>query len=553
VRRAEGVKVPADFVQGKSTLEIPAQARATLLLDNGVETNAFPQLTVSGGNGSRLRLVYAEALIDATGGKGNRDEVDGRTIAGVTDEFLPDGGQERLFTTLAFRTYRYVQLEIETAEEALRIDDLRAVFTGYPFAERGSFTSDDPELARVWDVGWRTARLCAQETYVDCPYYEQLQYVGDTRIQALISLYVSGDDRLMRNAIELYDRSRIAEGLTQSRYPSIVPQVINTFSLYWIDMVHDYWLHRPDEAFVRDRLPGIAAVLGWFERKIDPSTGMLGPLDYWTFVDWTDEWPWDNARGVGGDPPGASNGGSAIVSLQLVCTLQRAAELFRAFGREGEGARCEKQAMDLIKTVRAQCWDVERKMFADTPKRESFSQHANTFAVLSGAVAGDEATGLIRRTVDDTTLVQASTYFRFYVLRAMKKAGLGDEYLAQLDPWRTMLDLGLTTFAEKPDPTRSDCHAWSASPVYELLATVCGIEPASSGFKTVRIEPHLGHLRRADGVVPHPRGEIRVALAREGAALKAQITLPDGVNGTLRWRGKEIPLREGEQTLSVQP
>jgi hypothetical protein len=551
VRRTDGNEVPAGFVEGRAAIEVAPHARATLLLDNGVETNAFPQLTVSGGKGSRVRIVYAEALIDEKGAKGNRDEVEGRHIRGVADEFLPDGGGRRRFTTLAFRTYRYVQLEIETGNEPLQIDDLHGVFTGYPFDERGSFKSDDAELAKIWEVGWRTARLCAIETYVDCPYYEQLQYVGDTRIQALISLYVSGDDRLMRNAIELYDRSRLAEGLTQSRYPSIVPQVINTFSLFWIDMVHDYWMHRPDEAFVKERLAGVEAVLGWFERRMDPETGMLGPLPYWTFVDWTNEWPWDNARGVGGDPPGAHDGGSAIVSLQLAGTLRRAAELFHAFGREHEALRCEQSAARLIEAVRAQCWDDGRRLFADTPAKKSFSQHANTFAVLAGAVEGEEASDFIRRTSADTTLVQASTYFRFYLLRAMKRAGLGEEYLAELGQWRTMLGLGLTTFAEKPDQTRSDCHAWSASPVYEFLATVCGVEPASPGFATVRIEPHLGHLTRAEGVVPHPKGEIRVVFEREGEALKAKVTLPEGVSGTLRWRGEELPIHPGEQALTV--
>lgn len=551
VVRATGITATDDFPAGRAALNVPANTRATVLLDQGHLTNAFPQLTTSGGRGATVTLRYAEGLFDAKKQKGNRDAHEGRELLGLGDQFLPDGGARRLFAPMDFRTYRYLQLDIATGDEPLVIDDLHGVFTGYPFKENASFTSDDPALARIWTVGWRTARLCALETYVDCPYYEQLQYVGDTRIQALISLYVSGDDRLVRNALELFDSSRIPEGLTQSRYPSLSPQIINTFSLFWVDMLHDYWRHRADDAFLRARLTGLQAVLAWFEAKIDPASGLLGPVPYWTFVDWADEWAWDSGLGIGGEAPGAHTGGSSIVTLQYAGTLRHAAELCRALGRTDLAGHYEQVAAGLCAAVNRHCWDAGRRLYADTPDRKSYSQHANIMAVLAGAVTGDAARDLIQRTADDTSLVQATTYFRFYLLRALKSAGLGDQYLARLGPWHTMLGLGLTTFAEKPDPTRSDCHAWSASPVYELLATVCGIEPASPGFATVRIEPHLGHLQQASARMPHPRGEIAVILRREYEGATAEISLPEGVTGTFVWAGKSVELRAGPQTLRL--
>lgn len=551
IRRATGVQPAPGFVEGSAPFTVPAHTRASVLFDQGHETNAFPELTVSGGQGSRVSLTYAEALLDGKGRKGNRDDLDGRAMVGLGDEFHPDGGADRRFAPMDFRTFRYVQLDVETGDAPLIVRDLRSVFTGYPFKENGSFTSDDPTLGRIWQVGWRTARLCAFETYMDCPYYEQLQYVGDTRIQSLVSLYVSGDDRLMRNAIDLLDRSRIPDGLTQSRYPSAMPQVINTFSLFWIQMVHDYWMHRADDAFVRDRLPGVQTVLGWFERRLDSKTGLLGPLDYWSFVDWTEQWSWDSARGIGGEPDGARAGGSSIISLQLAGTLDDAAELCQAMGRADLAERYGQLATGLRQAVVRLCWDEKRRLFADTPARTGFSQHANALAVLTGAISGDAARDLMQRVAHDSSLVQCSTYFRFYLLRAMKKAGLGDDYLAMLGPWRTMLDRGLTTFAEQPDPTRSDCHAWSASPVYEFLATVCGIEPGSPGFASVRVEPHLGHLQHAEASVPHPRGDIKVAFVRDGAGLKATVTLPPGLRGELVWKGRSIALESGDQKLQL--
>ncbi|GAI15486.1 unnamed protein product, partial [marine sediment metagenome] len=111
--------------------------------------------------------------------KGNRDETEGKHIMGYYDIIYPDGGDNRLFRTLWYRTYRFIQFDIETADEALSLNDFYGIFWAYPFEENASFESDDPVLSKIWDVAWRTQRLNSTETYADCPYYEQLQYIGE--------------------------------------------------------------------------------------------------------------------------------------------------------------------------------------------------------------------------------------------------------------------------------------------------------------------------------------------------------------------------------------
>ncbi|HEY5416512.1 MAG TPA: alpha-L-rhamnosidase C-terminal domain-containing protein, partial [Gemmatimonadaceae bacterium] len=114
------------------------------------------------------------------------------------------------------------------------------------------------------------------------------------------------------------------------------------------------------------------------------------------------------------------------------------------------------------------------------------------------------------------------------------------------------LRLGLTSTPENPEPTRSDTHAWAAHPNYGLLATVLGVRPASAGFRTVLIAPSLGPLRRAEGRVPHPRGDIDVKLEADGArGFQAEITLPAGVTGVLEWRGQRRALRSGRQVVRL--
>ena len=558
VRRVENGNMDARFLQGKAPVTIKANTKAVFLLDQGYLTNAYPELTVSRGKGAVVTLAYAEAMIDAKNQKGNRNEVEGRTMRGFEDQYVADGSDRRTFRPLWFRTYRYLQLTVETAKESLVLEDLVGQFTGYPFEQKAQFSASDPALKAIWDVGWRTARLCAGETYYDCPYYEQLQYVGDTRIQALISLYVSGDDRLMRKAILDYDHSRFNEGLTQSRYPSADFQVIPTFSLFWVCMVHDYWMHRTDDAFVKSMLPGIMGVLDWHEQRL-AKTGLNGPLSWWNFVDWA--LPWNQDAVIGGVPPGV-NDGSSILTLQQAYTYVRAGDLLAHFGQNERAEHYRELARRLGKVVYAQCWDANRGLLADTPAKKTFSQHANILAVLTDAVPVAQQAALVQKimntrsdgaaTTGSVDITQTTFYFKFYLFEALKKTGLGDQFIPQLKPWQDMLALGLTTFAEQPEPTRSDCHAWSASPLYEFLSITCGIRPAEPGFRSVRIEPFLSNLTTVDGRMPHPAGEIAVQFQKTPTGgLTGSVTLPTNLTGTLRWQGKTMPLTGGKQTVNL--
>jgi alpha-L-rhamnosidase len=548
IRRVEGgqLVVPDSFLAGKAPLRIPANQHVTILFDQQYLTNGYPQVVTSGGRSSSIRMGYAEGMMDKNKQKHHRDSINGLQLIGVEDEFLPDGGTKRHFVPLWFRTWRYLQLDITTGADPLVIDDIYGVFTGYPFTENARFASSDPSLKDIWDTGWRTARLCAGETYFDCPYYEQLQYTGDTRIQALISLYVSGDDRLMRKAIQDFADSRISDGLTQSRYPCNDPQVIPTFSLFWVSMVHDYWMHRSDDVFVQRQLNTVSSVLDWHISRMGQD-GLNGPLEWWNFVDWC--WPWSETDRIGGVPPGA-RGGSSILSLQQAITLEQAAELMGHYGRLDLASKYRSLAQRIRTAVWSTCWDAQRGLLADTPQKQSFSQHANIFGVLSGAIPDSTQKGVLQRVMADKSLTQATLYFRFYLFEALHKTGMGDQFLPQLAPWYTMLDRGLTTFAEQADPTRSDCHAWSASPNYELLSLVCGVRPAEPGFGRVTVTPRLGTLKFVECALPHPSGTISLLFVpQENGRLAGQITLPDGVSGQLIWQGKVIALRSGRNEL----
>jgi hypothetical protein len=253
-------------------------------------------------------------------------------------------------------------------------------------------------------------------------------------------------------------------------------------------------------------------------------------------------------------PPGGTEGHSTVISLLFVYALERAAELEDRLGVSGLADHDRMLAKKVRDAVRSRAWDPARGLFRDTPGGNTYSQQANVMAILTDAVAGPDQKAAMERVLSDTSLTQSSYYFSFYQLEALRKSGLGERYVDQLAPWRGMLDLGLTTVPETPEPTRSDSHAWSAHPNFGLLATVLGVRPAEPGFRKVRIAPHLGRLQRAEGKVPHPRGQIVVRLQRsQDGGLRGEVTLPAGLDGVLEWRGKAMPLRAGSQDVSFDP
>ena len=200
---------------------IPAHSRYKILLDNEVLVVGYPTILVSGGRDASISLTYQEALqsTDDVRSKGNRNEVGQRTLIGMTDRFRLQGRCDVILEPFWWRCWRYMELDIQTSDQALELKALTYRSTGYPLELKAKFEADN-WFNRLIAPGFRTMELCAGETYMDCPYYEQLQYIGDTRIPALLSYVLCDDDDSLVKQLTMFDLSRGANGLTQSNYPS---------------------------------------------------------------------------------------------------------------------------------------------------------------------------------------------------------------------------------------------------------------------------------------------------------------------------------------------
>lgn len=535
------------LLEGRDTVTVPAGSRQRVIVDLEDYYCAYPEVVTSGGRGAQVTVGWAESLFSepdpASIVKGNRNDVAGKYWRAPRDRFVLDGGPGRAFDTLWWRAGRYVEIVVEAADEAVTIDAIAWRETRYPLEMRSTFRCSDAALDAAIPIMFRALQMCSHETYMDCPYYEQLMYVGDTRLQALITYVTSGDARLPETANRLFDWSRAPDGLTKSRFPSAVPQVIAPFSLLWVGMVYDAFMWRDRHDHVRQWLPGVDAVLAGFQQYLSDDGLVVAPRG-WNYCDWVPEWP-------GGWPPAGRDGASALINLMYVDALRHAADMHAHFGESLLAWHWRSLAARVSLAVRYTFWDEGRGLLADDPEHAHYSEHTQALAILTGLLHGEERDRMVAGLMSVEDLARATIYFSHYLFEAYRIIGAIDELFRRLDLWRGLAAQGFKTTLEKPEPSRSDCHAWGAHPIYHYYATILGARPASPGFGAIHVAPQFGPLTWVSASMPHPSGEMIVFDLRVVAGdLHGRLILPQGLSGTLEWQGRALPLSPGANDIA---
>jgi hypothetical protein len=355
---------------------------------------------------------------------------------------------------------------------------------------------------------------------------------------------------LLREVLRLYPQSGNKEtGLFKSAYPSRFDFDMGSWSMAWIQTLHDYYFMRGDSAFVAQFYDKIEGVLKFFERHLDERTGLIGTVKNQNFIDWSitqGSIPRPNEK--------REMQQSALLTLYFAHTLDCTSKLYREIGQEGRASHWEQLSHGTKVAVYTSCWDSKKQLFRDYDDREIFSQHTNIMAILCDLVPPSEQADLLHRILNFKGFEEiASSYFSFFLFKAMEKTGNEHLFLDNLDFWYHFLDRGYTTCGETgfASHDRSDCHAWSAHPAYYMLSIVCGIKPANIGFDAVKIKPHLGELKEVKADMPHPKGRIKVEYRRVKKGLQTRVVLPPGMNGSFEYNGKFRMLKSGENSFTL--
>ena len=447
------------------TRAVAANSSERFVLDAGELTTAYFRIGFQGGKGAKVTLTYAESYYqkDENGKtyKGVRDDTTG-FIEGIHDEYTVGG--DTVYEPFRFRTFRFVEVCVETGDAPLTILPQAYIETAYPLNNCKKPVFTDPRKEKLYDVAFRTLQMCAHDTYEDCPYYEQLMYACDTRLEMLFTYAATDELALPRQAIRLFGSSLQNNGFTQARFPSRDSQTIPMFALHFVLMLEDYLRESGDKDFVRSYIPTAERIVETFLAKRTDSD-MIAPQGYWDYFDWTEPW---SKRTFATTPSAALDGESALQNLFFVFAVQSLCRLLPQFERGDLAARYEAECAALLRLVEERCWVAERGLYKEGAFTDEFSQHTQIYAVLTGLAEGERAASMMEQVLSDETLVQCSFMQRYYLFRALEKAGMYDRTEALWQSWQEFIDLHCTTFPETPYDPRSDCHAWSALPLTEM-------------------------------------------------------------------------------------
>ena len=543
-------KTPGRVVRGTNLFKpgtvVPAHAKVEALWDLGNYYCAYPFVRTAGGRGAKITWKWNECLMDEGLRKGDRSAFEGLDLRkNRGDAFFPDGRGDAVFTTPWWRCGKWCKIEVETADEPLTFAGVELAETRYPVEFKAKFECDDPLVMRIQPLCERSLLMCMHEMFFDCPYYEQQMYPGDSRLQYLVFGLAETEDRVVRNAITLYDTDRRENGMIPMNCPTRGTQDALGFSCCEVIMHGDYAWQHTNREWLRARLPGMNHTLMGFEAFVRDD-GLLGRTPGWNFVDWVQRWKEAYGDEGGVPPDGDSDRPSAEINLQYLYALESAVRAERAVGEDLLAAHWEARANRLRASVRRTFWVPEKGLFASDVAHANFSEHAQCLALLCDVVTGDEAKRCFDTLVTDPKLDRGTIYYKHYLFETFFRFGRPDLFFRNLGFWRDCADWGLATILENPwIDSRSDCHGWGSHPLWHLHAGVAGVRSAAPWYGKVLVAPQPAHLKFIRSTTPTPKGEVRLDLRFEDGRAHGTVTLPLGLDGDFEWRGVRTPLKAG--------
>lgn len=448
---------------GEAVLDAGAPgAFPAAIYDFKKEVVGYPRLRVQGERGSSLSVWYGESLDLLR-----------------TDTFILDG-TEQVLEPFQRRACRYLKVSVNGGSVPTVIKKIHFTLTHFPLSEKEKLIFDNDLLQKVYETSLYTTMLASQYHFEDSVYREQMQWLLDSRIMALVHYECFGEYRLAEKAIRQFCRTQRDDGSICAAGPQECSQLLPDFCLHFVMMAEEYVRYSKRKADA-EMLAPLDKLFAWLKNNEDEE-GLLdidGKDGWWCFIDWA---PIDKRGKV----------------TALNCLYYQALMSFANI-LEKDSLKSEfyfDKACKLRKNINRQMFDTHRRMYCDCVqdgvKSSSYSQQTNMYALICN-VADDSDTLLKKTTAADFPGVKINGAFMM-CLTVDYLLDKGYVNIAQKwidDYWGEMLRRGATSWWETFDMSTprvsvpyaysknnatymheyipvSYCHAWGAGIAYSL-------------------------------------------------------------------------------------
>ncbi len=449
--------------------------------------------------------------------------------------FITSAGVRRYET---FKPYgvRYMLVRIDPGQEPCILEKIGMVEQLYPYEKKGSFSCSNPMLNRIWEMGWRTLRVCSEDSYTDTPFRERGLYAGDALPEYGITLATSGDSRLMKRSLMLF-QDMYHENMIDGK-----KEGLNDFVLLTLLELDWYYRVTGDLEFLQALYPNYHTLM----QHIMSNRNAHG---YYStnrvFIEWTQI---------------DKDADQVAFQALLARSFRTMADLAEELGQQEEALLYAREADRLESVINKLFWDTKKQVYRDGFRNEEAIDHhypiSSVFPMLFDLCSDAQKESILRYLEvelqdigEETRNRKITPYGSFYLFAALYKEGhakLAEQFMLQY--WSRMIHQGDDTSWENFDIGGEELggqgtasHAWSGHPTFFLSSEVLGVK---LGFNhdfnknVIEIMPQSETLTWARGAVPHPAGLVYVDWRIKGERLVMHVTLPEGVEYIVRPRGR---------------
>lgn len=436
----------------------------------------------------------------------------------------------------SFKPYglKYMHINISGHDRPVTLTNIGVVRQVYPFEKIGHFECSDPILNKVWEAGWRTLQLCAEDTYTDTPFRERGLYAGDMLPQTAITMATSGDLRLVAYSLKVFQDMYRDAMLTgkENRH--------NDFPLLTQVTMDYYCTYTNEWSLAQKYYTNYTSLLRNHIRKKDKN-GLI-PASR-VFLEWTD----------------INRENAAMTAYQslLVHCMEITAKWAELFGFSNDKDYFEKEAEKLKKGINKKLWDPGKRVYRDGIKSDVLLEESHLTSniwplLFNVSDLGQEQSilELLERELQDIGNIsrkrKITPYSAFYLFALLYKSGKTDlaEYFMRKHWGPMALHSAKPTVWENFDISGNQgtsSHAWSGHPTYFLSTEVLGVNlgfPSPFDPNHIEIMPQSATLEWAEGTVTHPLGAVYVKWKIDGDLLWLSYKAPEGASVKVSPRGR---------------